>query len=146
MGYTIAFQEVPDEVSLVISVSGCPFHCNGCHSEYLREYVGAQLSNDFSYLLEDYADYVTCICFMGGDQNPSELKQLCAEAKQRGLKTALYSGNDHCPKYSFLDYVKIGHYDAKMGGLSCRQTNQHFYQKKNGEWKDITYKFWRDKK
>ena len=27
----IVFQEIPDEVTLAINISGCPCHCPGCH-------------------------------------------------------------------------------------------------------------------
>ena len=28
----ITTQDVPDELALAISLSGCPIHCKGCHS------------------------------------------------------------------------------------------------------------------
>ena len=49
MKYTdtqIGFQEFPDEISLLINISNCPFHCPGCHSPELWEDVGTELNYD----------------------------------------------------------------------------------------------------
>ena len=45
-GYSIVMQEVPNEVSLAINISGCPHKCEGCHSKYLWEYDGEYLIDD----------------------------------------------------------------------------------------------------
>ena len=42
----IVFQEIPDEVTLAINISGCPCQCPGCHSQYLWEDVGMPLTTD----------------------------------------------------------------------------------------------------
>ena len=39
----VVFQEVPDEISLAINISGCPIHCPDCHSKFLWENVGTIL-------------------------------------------------------------------------------------------------------
>ena len=40
----VVFAEIPDEITLAISISGCPCHCKGCHSAYLAEDIGVPLS------------------------------------------------------------------------------------------------------
>lgn len=40
VGYDVTFQEVPNEVSLVIPISMCQNGCEECHSAYLRNDVG----------------------------------------------------------------------------------------------------------
>lgn len=40
VGYDVTFQEVPNEVSLVIPISMCQNRCEGCHSAYLRNDIG----------------------------------------------------------------------------------------------------------
>ena len=35
-GYDIVFQEIPDEVTLALNLSGCPNGCPGCHSPHLQ--------------------------------------------------------------------------------------------------------------
>lgn len=85
---------------------------------------------------------------MGGDdpQQLNELIQWVHICKRYGLKVALYSGQDKFPTNSellmWLDYVKVGSYQQALGGLKNPNTNQRLYKKIQGEWKDITHKFW----
>lgn len=152
LGYSIVFQEVPDEVTLAINISGCPHKCEGCHSRYLWEYEGNYISDDLKGLIEKYKDLITCVCFMGGDQNPYELVDLLNKIHRCGLKTALYTGEDSLQHIAFrilcnLDYCKIGHYDQTVGGLDSKNTNQRMlaWDMQESKWKDITYKFWTNK-
>lgn len=153
LGTSIVFQEIPNEVTLAINVSGCPHHCEDCHSEYLWKYIGHYISDDIDMLLDKYSGMITCVCFMGGDQNQDELERLLEKVINRQLKTALYSGCDSFDDIepvaqAMLDYIKLGHYDAKLGPLNAQTTNQHMYEWNNHdmEWRDITYKFWKDKR
>ena len=152
LGYSIVFQEVPDEVTLAINISGCPHKCEGCHSKYLWEYEGNYISDDLEDLIKKYDGLITCVCFMGGDQNQTELTDLLTHIKNKGLKTALYTGLGsiiylHSKILANLDYCKIGWYDSSRGGLDNPNTNQQMYKKnKNQAWNDITYKFWKEDK
>ena len=149
LGYSVVFQEVPDEVSLAINISGCPHRCEGCHSQYLWEYKGEYLLDDIKKLLSLYEGMITCVCFMGGDQNPHDLINCFKRVKDKGLKICLYSGAEdletlinkniaqHC------DYVKTGRYNHSLGGLDNPNTNQRFYQRKDGYFEDITKKFYK---
>ena len=71
--YNIAFQEVPNETSLIFNISGCPYQCEGCHSVYLWQWKGKVLYKDIRKIIEEYKSFITCVCFMGGDQNIEEL-------------------------------------------------------------------------
>lgn len=155
LGYSIVFQEVPDEVTLAINISGCPHRCEGCHSKYLWEYKGNYISDDLNLLLEKYKGLITCVCFMGGDQNLQEVIQCFKTIKSHGLKTCIYSGLDELPTHmppGVFDYIKLGHYEETFGGLDKPTTNQIFLQlsidEQSGLTKitNITYKFWNDKK
>ena len=42
----ITFREFPDEISLCINITNCPFHCSGCHSPELWKDVGKELTID----------------------------------------------------------------------------------------------------
>jgi anaerobic ribonucleoside-triphosphate reductase activating protein len=43
-----------------------------------------------------------------------------------------------------FDFIKIGPYIRHLGPLNKPTTNQRLYQQTaNGEFEDITYKFWR---
>lgn len=138
----IALREVPDEISLIINVSGCPHHCEGCHSQYLWEYAGRYLTDDILGLINQYGEYVSCICLMGGDYNISELNFIINCISSKGLKTCLYTGLNHIPVgLEKLDYLKIGAYKKELGGLDKATTNQRFYKNIDGRYKDITKVF-----
>lgn len=140
LGYGIVLQEVPDEISLAINISGCPHKCEGCHSKYLWEYEGEYLSEYFINIIETYKLFISCICFMGGEQNQEELLEYLKHAKSIGLKTCLYSGcdsiNDIEMLLPYLDWVKTGRYDELLKtndniqyGVKLATSNQHMYKK-----------------
>lgn len=143
----ICFQEVPDEIALSFSISNCPNNCPGCHSPWLREDCGREVFLLLPQLLRKYKDKITCVLFMGGNDEKQrhQLLSVLHYCNIKGLKTALYSGFDEWPDtelLDLLDYVKIGSYQAALGGLKSTCTNQRLYKKTNGEWKDITARFW----
>lgn len=148
LGYSIVFQEVPDEVTLAINISGCPHKCEGCHSKYLWAYEGNYISDDLDGLIEKYKGLITCVCFMGGDQNQIELLELLKIVQKHKLKTALYTGYDFMSNLSIriaanLNYCKLGHYDDSLGGLDKPTTNQKMlkWNYSTMQWDNITYKF-----
>jgi len=149
MKYTdtqIGFQEFPDEISLLINISNCPFHCPGCHSPELWEDVGTELNIDVLIELIEKNKGITCVGLMGG--NPGDIGLLgYVHQLYPGLKTGWYWGGRCIPEkiwLSDLDYIKIGRYDEKRGPLSNPNTNQRFYHVlENGELEDWTYKFWK---
>lgn len=145
VNYDIVFQEVPDEVTLAINISCCPNRCKGCHSPYLMEDVGKVLDEDvLADLLKKYKSAITCICFMGGDNDTTEINRLAAFVRNNHMKTAWYSGkqnfSESCSLSNF-DYVKLGAYVERLGGLDSPTTNQRFYKIMNGRMVDITKRF-----
>lgn len=142
LGHSIVFQEVPNEISLAINISGCPYKCRGCHSSYLWEYKGRYVGDDIEALINEH-DGITCVCFMGGDQNPQELNELIDYVHLKGLKVCLYTGKDDIPDdIHNLNYLKIGHYSKELGGLDKSTTNQRFYIVHNDkEYSDMTIMF-----
>ena len=156
-GSAIVFQEVPDEISLAIEITGCAHACEGCHSKHLWLDHGEVVADELPELLQRYGEYITCVCFMGGDHNQSELIRLARFVKYKHLKTCLYTGCDSVTDIDInlleaLDYIKVGHWDASRGPLSDPNTNQRFLKlrviKENSGRKmltvtDITDRFWR---
>ena len=147
IGYAVVFAEVPDEVSLAINISGCRRRCAGCHSQYLWEYSGDYVSDDLDSLINKYDGMITCVCFMGGEQNMNELCELLEKVKAQGLKTCVYSGSDDIDEFAkcldndLLDYLKIGSYDDRLGGLDKETTNQKMFAvDSGGVLRNITYK------
>ncbi len=133
----ISFQEVPNEVSLIFSISGCPHRCPGCHSiDLWKERFGSELSMEsFLESIKKYNGLVTCICFFGGDWEEASLVSLLKKAINLGLKTCLYSGNEYVSTdvERHLDYLKIGPWKQELGGLESKDTNQQFINVKTKE-------------
>lgn len=151
----VVFEEVPDEVTLAIEITNCPGHCVGCHSPWLREDIGEELTIDVLHDLIDKNKGITCVCFMGEGKDPETLKLLASTIKFRNdfpYKVALYSGRYEVEDdfYKYFDYIKLGPYIPEFGPLNNKETNQRLYEivpRGNGlqpERVDITYKFWRD--
>ncbi len=144
--YDIVFQEVPDETTLALNLSGCPHRCEGCHSPQLREDIGEELTPAaLDRLLERYTG-VTCVGLMGGDGDLQAVEQMAAYIHTLGLRTAWYTGRTTLPDgwhLEHFDYIKIGPYIEALGGLKSPDTNQRFYHVEEGELHDITYRFWR---
>lgn len=131
--YEIVFQEVPNEVSLAFNITNCPHRCPECHSKFLWDDIGEELSSNIKDIIKKYDNLITCVCFLGGDQNLSELIELLRVIKKKyKLKTCLYTGLDDTygliDTIPYLDYLKIGHYDSQYGGLDSPNTNQKFFK------------------
>lgn len=143
----IVFEEVPDEVSLAIEITNCPGHCVGCHSPWLREDIGEELTPDKLFWLIEKNKGITCVCFMGEGKDPEALKKLAMDVRVRYpyIKTALYSGRTEVePEYdSFFDYIKVGPYIPEKKALNFKTTNQRLYEITDEGRKDITSKFWK---
>lgn len=150
----IVFQEIPDETSLALGISGCTIRCTGCHSRELWEDKGINLTiGEINRLLGEN-NGVTCLLLMGGEHDIDSLIELLMYAHKR-IKTAWYCGLDMIPKdklgiLNHLDFCKTGHYDHELGGLDSPTTNQRLYQYDRYYsdctalgigWRDITYRF-----
>lgn len=152
-GYTVSFQEVPDEVSLVILVADCPNKCPGCHSPELQKAEGKDLLADIDSIIDEYKDAVTCVCFMGEGRDKPALLECVKKVRDSSLLCALYTGAtaDEVdarigPAKYYLNYLKVGPYIESLGGLDTKTTNQRFLwavRQKSGNiiWEDFTWKF-----
>ena len=134
------FAEVPSEITLGVSISGCQIRCPGCHSRELWEDKGTPLT----------MEELQTLLLLGGEHDIDTLTELFQYAYKK-VKTAWYCGLDMIPKdklgiMQYLDYLKLGHYDHELGGLNSPTTNQRFYQiehQGDGSYyeHDITFKF-----
>lgn len=143
----VVFAEVPDEVTLAINISNCPCQCKGCHSSYLAQDIGTELTfNEVRKLIKKNSG-ISCIAFMGGDSEPKRINALASFVTNHyQLKVAWYSGRQELSKDIELrnfDYIKLGPYIEELGPLSSRTTNQRFYKVNDKELVDITSKFWK---
>lgn len=146
----VVFQEIPDEVTLAVNLSGCPCRCPGCHSRYLWQDVGTPLTPmELERMVRANASGITCVCFMGGDADPAYVGVLARYIRREhpGLKVGWYSGRQSVPavvRKADFDYLKLGPYIAHLGCLRERTTNQRLYKKVAGDtFADITSRFWR---
>ncbi len=147
----VVFREFPDEVTLAINLSLCPNRCKGCHSEYLREDIGKELTVEELDCLLSNNDGVTCVGFMGGDNDTKSLLRLIKHVKEStSLNVGWYSGKDKADQSilssNLCDYKKIGHYDEECGPLDKESTNQKMYFLSDVGYEDVTHLFWNNKK
>ena len=144
----VTFSEVPDEISLCINISNCPCHCKNCHSSYLAQDIGTELTfNEVRKLIKKNSG-ISCIALMGGDAEPDKINTLASFIINHygSIKVAWYSGrqelNNNIDLCNF-DYIKLGPYKEEFGPLNSRTTNQRFYKVNGKELVDITNKFWK---
>ena len=149
----VVFEEIPDEVSLAINISNCQNNCVGCHSPYLKQDIGDELTNDVIDKLVEKNDGISCVIFMGEGNDSEGLLSLAKYVREKKhLKVALYSGRQIVEPSIFFsfDYVKTGPYIAEFGPLNKKTTNQRLYMinrepDSSINIKDITEKFWKDR-
>lgn len=136
----IRYRDVPNEITLTFWITGCPNHCPDCHSKDLWKDFGEDFTvenvfRETQNRLENSIP-ITCICFMGGDQDRAYLISVVHEVKKLlpDIKMAWYSGKDfrvktEKPTYTSFDYIKTGPFIKERGPLNDPNTNQKFYIK-----------------
>jgi len=138
---TVIFNEIPNEVSLCYSISGCGKRCLGCHSSELWEEKENHNSLNIGILekhLTEYCGMITAIVFLGGEWHEKELISMLTLAKKFQLKTCLYTSINNLEEINIhllnvLDYIKIGEFYFELGGLNSKKTNQRFIEVKSGK-------------
>ncbi|RLA75419.1 MAG: anaerobic ribonucleoside-triphosphate reductase activating protein [Epsilonproteobacteria bacterium] len=136
-------QAVPGEISISLSISGCSINCKGCHSvDTHKSNFGQKLTKQkFLDLLYKHK-HISCVLFYGGEWVADELLLYVDIAKQKYLKTAIYTGLElHNLEKKFInafDYVKTGKYIQKLGAINSKTTNQKFYKIIDGKYIDIS--------
>lgn len=135
--FQIVLQEVPGEISLCFSISGCSIQCKGCHSPFSwKKDNGSILTKQyFLEQLKKYKGIATCVLFMGGEWHEKELIDNLELAKKIGYKTCLYTGQE---KVSIqlkkqLTWLKTGKWKEHLGGLDSKNTNQKFIEVKTNK-------------
>ena len=135
--FQVVFQEVPGEISLCFSISGCSLFCEGCHSPFLwKKGNGSLLTKEvYTSLLNQYSSLATCVLFMGGEWHKEELVEMLRIAKNKKYKTCLYTGEKSVSKniYNQLTWLKTGKWKQDLGGLESKLTNQKFVEIKTNK-------------
>lgn len=149
---SVVIEEIPDRVTLAVDISNCQGNCIGCHSPFLKQDVGEELTEAVIDRLVAANFGVNCFLFLGEGNDLESLLRLARHVHEKGLDVALYSGRKEVEReiYFVFDYVKIGPYIAHFGPLNSPTTNQRLYkvehtsrQKPYYRLTDITSRFWR---
>ena len=135
--FQVVLQEVPGEISLCFSISGCDKRCEGCHSPFLwKKGNGSLLTEEvYTSLLNQYKNLATCVLFMGGEWHKEELIKMLEEAKNNNYKTCLYTGEESVSEEisNQLTWLKTGMWKQELGGLESNKTNQLFIEVKTNQ-------------
>ena len=148
---SVCFAELMDEISLGINLSCCPHRCPGCHSSYLQTDCGDELTTEIIDDIIKKNQGITCILFLGGDNDKSTLTSLAKHISNNyDLLVGWYSGESelNLNEYGkYFDYIKVGPYIKELGPLNSPTTNQRLYFIKRDidslTIEDITSTFWR---
>ena len=140
----IVMEEIPHRVTLAVEVSNCQGNCPGCHSPFLRQDIGEELTPArIDFLIEDNFG-VNCFLFLGEGKDKDALFALARHIRKAhpDIETALYTGRESVSDdYNALfDYIKVGPYIEALGPLSSNTTNQRLYH--HGQ--DITHILWKN--
>ena len=142
----VLFQEIPDEISLAFTITGCPLQCRGCHStDTWDPRTGCALSNSlYRDYLKRYGNMISCVLFFGGEWHLNALQDKLLIARKMGLKTCLYTGLDCVPEriHPHLNYLKTGPWRRALGGLESTTTNQRLIELSTGNL--LNYRFQKD--
>lgn len=139
----VVLEEIPGKVTLAVEISSCQGNCTGCHSPFLREDIGEQLTTEvIDKLIADNFG-INCFLLLGEGKDPEALRVLARHMRSAhpNISTAIYSGRTKVEDdfFDLFDYVKVGPYIPSRGPLNNPQTNQRLYFHRE----DITSSFWR---
>ncbi len=139
-------EEIPDRVTLAVEISNCRGNCPGCHSPFLKQDIGEELTAArIDKLIADNFG-INCFLFLGEGRDSEALLKLAAHIRKAhpGIELAVYSGREKVEDvfYDVFDFVKTGPYIESLGPLNSPTTNQRLYY----HGKDITSRFWRRRK
>ena len=139
----VVLEEIPDKVTLAVEISNCRGSCPGCHSPFLKEDLGEELTPAVVDKLIGDNFGMDCFLLLGEGKDKDALLGIAEHlrAHHPGIARAVYSGRPEVEPeiYAAFDYVKVGPYVAELGPLNERTTNQRLYY--HGT--DITARFWR---
>ena len=128
---SIVLEEIPDRVSVAVDITNCPENCPGCHSPFLRQDIGEELTFERIDSLISNNFGVNCFLLLGEGRDHQAVIRIgkYISEKYPGIAPALYSGRNQVEDdiWQVFDYVKLGPYVEKKGPLNERTTNQRLY-------------------
>ena len=91
---SVVLEEIPDRVSLAVEISNCRGSCIGCHSPFLKQDIGVELTPDaVDRLIADNFG-VNCFLLLGEGKDPEALLRIAEHLRVHHpeLERAVYSG------------------------------------------------------
>ena len=82
---SVVLEEIPDRVTLAVEISNCRGNCTGCHSPFLKEDIGEELTPAVIDALVADNFGVDCFLFLGEGRDPEALCALAAHVRSLGL-------------------------------------------------------------
>ena len=79
---SVVIEEIPDRVTLAVDISNCQGNCVGCHSPFLKEDIGEELTNEIIDKLVADNFGVNCFLFLGEGNDPEALIALASWSGQ----------------------------------------------------------------
>lgn len=141
--FEVDLRSIPGEICLTFYICDCPCHCKGCSSPWLWQPGKRELTLEKIKKAIELVPYITCVLFMGGDNDPETVFELGEGARSLGRKAAWYSGRALLDEaLPHLDYYKVGPWIEEAGPLTSPTTNQILYQIEEGKLRNITPHFW----
>ena len=138
----VVLEEIPGKLTLAVEISNCQGSCAGCHSPFLKEDIGEELTPAAVTALIKANFGVNCFLFLGEGADRQALLDIAGFVRGNfpNIELALYSGRPGVEDdlWETFDYVKTGPYIAELGPLNSPTTNQRLHYKGV----DITSKFW----
>ena len=72
----VVLEEIPDKVTLAVEISNCRGSCIGCHSPFLKQDIGVELTPDaVDRLIADNFG-VNCFLLLGEGKDPEALLRI----------------------------------------------------------------------
>ena len=76
-------EEIPERVTLAVEISNCRGNCPGCHSPFLRDDIGEELTESAIDKLLGGNFGVNCFLFLGEGSDSAALLSLARHIKSR---------------------------------------------------------------
>jgi len=138
----VVLEEIPDKVTLAVEISNCRGSCPGCHSPFLKEDIGEELTTAAvdRLIADNYG--IDCFLLLGEGRDDDAVRNIAKHIRENYplISTAIYSGREQVEDelFELFDYVKTGPYIESLGPLNSVNTNQRLFHHR----KDITSRFW----
>jgi pyruvate-formate lyase-activating enzyme len=129
-------------VGALLSACDCKFNCHNCFNQHIKNIP--TISEDSEIILSKVQKNIfnkgIILAGLEWTLQEDEMYELCKQAKVRGLKTIVFTGNTFeyfkNKDLTYYDYLKCGQYKEELKtanhieyGVALASSNQHIYIK-----------------